>query len=530
MQIGLSFFALAALWALQKPESVASAEPSERIFELDDKLTRLERKFQNGYRKLFYGPQVTAEQEQNYALLELAIEMVESDAILYAHQRRGLLAAQRVINDHFVTRIAPLSPVLVPSSDLVDMIIKRSIAQSIKSGFYAIEYRRKKIYLIAKENAAHPKVLALSRIYAWSTSATEGQETRATKEFEDLLNRYKEDVPFLWSAARLSQTLSAIDELIGRAAGQDLDEKRLLKEYIDPAVLVELFMARHRTKDKFKPLLPEQISSVSMRDIVVYEDKIIQESEGIGSYLKDLDGKLKLMDDVFDQTIQEMFYEQQHMGITKSNYPLLAISSYMADTEALMYAEERRMLTVIRDLIEQHEPEMFSKFLSFDKNLIYIIEHRLLMFAVERIIARATERKKKLYLMLRRYDSKDGIKELAREHIQHINSRKLLLEQIQMSLHLYLRTIWGAIPERRRAVDHLVNLGITLWSAGLEEAQLLQTNLDPSLFRDLLRTRQRSFKKIYRASGASIDAVTPREIAEYESELFGFSINITNPN
>lgn len=511
--------ALAALWTIQRSKLVVSVGPSQRVFDLDYKLTQLYRSFQDGYRRLYYGPWVAAVHEQYYPLLELAIEMVECEAILYAYQRQGLLAAQEIINKYFVARRAPLNPMLVPSSDLVDMIIMRSIAQSIKNGFYAIEHRRKRIYLIEKKHEYHPKVLALTRIYARYTVTTEVKETKAGEKFAELLNSYKDIVPFLWTAGHDSQILSAIDELLREVTGPDLDETGLLKRYVDPEVLVEVVTVRHRSQERFEPLLPEQVRSVSMKDVVLHEDKVMQESEGNLFYLKDLDRKLELIDERFEQTMQEIFYDQQHLGITKGNFPLLAVSSYMADCEALMYAEERSMLTVMRDLIEQHEPEASLKLVNLDKNLIYIVEHRLFLFAIGSIIARSAERQKKLYLMLKRYDIKDGVKELAREHILHINDRKSQLRDIQMSLHMYLQNFWGELPERKQMVELMVEKGISLWSAGLTEAHLQRTNLNSGLLKDLNGARQKAFKNIYRPSGASIDAVTAEDIAKYESEL-----------
>lgn len=524
MQKRLTLVALAAIWVLQVHDAVAG--PGRRVFELDRDLRQLDRKFHEAFRKFFYVPEAVAVREDSFFLLDLAIEVALSDAIVYAHQRRGLQAAREVINKYFVARRAPLNPVLVPDSDLVELIIQRAVAESIKRGLQAIEGRRKRIYLLEQRHADHPRVLTLARLFARSLMTLEVKETNARLDFQVLLGKYKEYVPFLWSAAHESEVTSAIDQLIQEAAADgDLNEDALLRRYSKSTVLVDLFVAQDRWKGQFEIWPADEISAVRMKDITVYEDQITQQTEGIGAYLKDLEWKLVQMDEFFEQVIDEVFYEPQNMGVTKNNYALHAVTSFMADCEALMYAEERRMLVVLRDLVEQQQSDVFQRLYELDKNLIYVIENRLLLFTVESIIARASDRKKKLILMLKRYDTVDGVRDLAREHLARINGRRRQLADIQMTLHLYLQDIWGALPERKQMVDQVVQEGIETWTAGLDDGHLLNSALDPTLFKDLVDTRKKSFKKIYRPSMSAIEAVTARDIAMYEGGLFGIDIS-----
>lgn len=528
---------LAALQRSAQADRVQEAEG--RLTEVNHMLSDLTKKFIEQMRIVFYDGQQAAQENENWPLLVISGLVARVEASLYAIQSRALFIAQDIIATFFVAKTMPLDQALVESQYLIDMIINCLINHSIDNGLKAVEWDRKKIYLLLRTYEDNPGVKDLAVQYFGSIAALRGKRAESEQAFEQAMNNYKYDSPMILFAEHETATLEAVDRIIKEAVmfsnslegvedgAEGMSQEQLLAKYVNPEIMADLNKSEALAAGKLPIHFEDhEIDAQDLDGAQVYEDRALQEAGNLNSYLIEIDHRQQDLDNNFDQAAKELFYAPQRVADqdNQTNYPLLAVSAQIAEIEGLLYADERRMLTIIRDIIQQNT-NIFTYVLAISRRPIDIMIKRLMKHAIEYGLKSVEWRRKKVFLISQRYEG-DTMDALLTNFYRRLNYRKEQVEreaaQVQeMNLLLKHEITATTIDVMMKTVREHMDAAVQKWRDESDDPRLLRAFLEPTLLSAIKATKNRTYNRVHRAEGRMLAGITIKALDDYEKGLTG---------
>lgn len=530
MRLSAFVFVLVMVIKLQPAESNAASEVLGGVYQ---KMAALSNSLISDMQEFFYKYRTPALSIEDYTLLFLATSIAESESILCAFQRRGLLVVEMIIKKYFIDKTEPLDRVLVRSRCLLELIATRAFVLSLERGLSAIERHRKEICLVQlKYESTYPSVMDLTRKYLKLRTNDAWKLDAVNQNFDQTLSRYKDIVPLRLSGipvadmdVDISETLRVIDQMITTtemSIGGPMPIDVLLKTYTDPKLHLDIKYSIFLCNGNADRPSAQVVDTLPMAQVLRYEEKIIQETTALDNYLRQIDLRAAELDERFNQFLQEIFYNVYNAALVNNNYPVMALSAQMAEMEALLHASEKRMLDIIRSDLDHNA----------DYSHIIATNSRAIDMLVLRLIARAAAngfkiielRRKKLYMVMRRYEEYYGVRDLATKYARHMNSRQTALvstvSKIRELVHDYRRDVPEAQANHVFAtVDRLAEAEASKWNFGWDEYYLLRQHLNQTTFDQIRTACQKSSNKVHRPRGDLVVANTMEQILQYEANL-----------
>lgn len=515
-------------FGLSRKCALAMDMAENRLRDLNQELANLKEQFVEDTNSIFYD-RLRARSDINHPLMVLSAHIAELQATLYAFQRRGLFVAQEIIQKYFIDNSKRLSKIFISNYFLVDMIVQRCIEHSIQDGLYEIEKPRKLIYLLLRRYEDEPGVLELAREYLQNIVILSVKGNFVQTDFIESFEGYKQAVSLMFSSRLASATLKALDDMIDDA-WDSLNENNLLGKYVDPKLVTDIQTAKRKTAGKIDEINPESIETIKMSTVLLYEEKIAEELHGLALSQRYVDLKQADLDEQFTTNIKGIFYEHQLLAEIDENFPLMDLSIKITECEGLMYVNERRMLNIIHQIIDQCAIAFASNSESnFDP--IDIIAQHLIKYSLENGLVAIEERRKEIYLLLQRYDRRMVFKELAHKYARFIQDRKVKI----VDAEIYIRDLWSdyqvdvanqlsaeQVSNVMSIVGQIVETAVELWrkeAEDLGQSALLQKYLEPRVLQDLEYAKQEALGKAPQVDADEIRSVNIVDVMVYDDKL-----------
>lgn len=528
---GLALAAAAALLAPPVDCDVAS----EMLAAVHEHMARLDRDLAAEMSKVFYDHRTLAQAEENYILLYLSAQMAESEAAMYAMQKRALLAAEIIIKEYFVAKTQPLGPLLIRGKSLIELIVKRSLVSSIDRGLTMIERHRKEIFLLQlKFEFTQRGVMDLTRAYVRLRAANEAQYNAERHELGDALNRYRDvaqlrlaDATAAHAEVDVVGTMGLIDQMLRMAelaadghAALDLDA--VLDKYAGPYLARDIKYSRFLAGQVDKPSA-SIIDAVSMHKVLTYERKIVEETTALDTYLRQIDLRANETEQRFRRNLREIFYDVYNEARLNENYPRQALSAQMAEIEAFLYAGEMRMLALIKRMFIEHISD-FANIIATNSRPVRMLVLRLVARGAANGFNVVELRRKKVYQTARRYKRYYGVKDLSTRFARHMNASQTALVDTVSEIRQLVSVYRDEVPEAQAnsvlvTIDRLAEAEATKWLFGSDEYYLLRNHLDARTFEDIRQACQKSSNKVYRPRGDLYNSISMDEILQYDNLL-----------
>lgn len=509
---------------------------TDRLAELKRTLADMNDKFREHLRKVLYDQIQLSERTQNHALMAISVKISESEAILYAFRRRALLVTAEIIEKYFITKSIPLNRNLVSNRYLLDIIALYAYGRAIENGLIAIGQHRRVIYLLEKTYERRPGVKDLARIYSRSIADIVHKENAVRQVFERALLSYIEVIPLRMFNVNVTDTMRAAVEMILETeklvdqADYALSMEQLVQKYVDPGAVFDIAQVSQKTLATVEQFGSEATQAVRMEDIDSYDQAVVQSRlSGVPTHLsyqysvRDMNKALHAR---FQQTMRKLLYERQQVAAKEGNFPLMALSAQMAETEALMYVQEVRMLWILEDLFERNAL-LVGRLLVTNRKPFDALAQRLINFAIDDGLAMIDSSRKRIYLIEQRYDERPGVKELARDYASGIYSRKTRLIRGEFeSKHLIDSfKLEAQSQEQARTLLEVVD---GMYDHATEKyrrsnsniAYLLKSFSEPQVYQTIRHAKNRSANRYVRPSLSETNAVKNEQIYNYEYSLF----------
>lgn len=508
-----------ALLQISQRYNVGCIDAPAKLENIHQRLVQLGESFLEKMRIVFYDQQQVPD---NPPLHSISVFIAELEIIVYVYQRSALLSAEGVIRSYFIARTEPLEENLEESDNLIDSIVNLMLKRSADSAIRGIEQQRKDIFLLLRTYQEAPGILELAKTYFQEINAIKDQQESSNREFEESLERYR-DEGWLFSQAHATEStvLVALDKIISRSMDR-MNTDQLLQKYADPKLLLDVRVAKINIPPDIDAIL---VTSVTMKDVLDYENNRQQEivsSVGIASYLKAIDRELTDMHVAFEQSMNEVFY-QQLLSEKAGSRPLLSLAVQAAEIESSMYSYERNMLFVVKDMILQQYDE-FNRIFDITTVPIDIIKYRLLDYAIKTALHELSRRRKVMYLLFRRYDYMEVVKELASRYFALIDSHKIKVNEGRQSLAALDREVSESLPEEMvpelmNYIDQMIEAASRNWfkiSVGMGAMDLMKEHVDPILIESLRIAKQKAAITVDSFSQNLIDSVSIDDVDTYE--------------
>lgn len=527
----LLFISIATPLHLHRCNDDQNANPYEgQLRYIGSNITELRLNHKRTMRAFFYDKKIANDPVLRYLVAHLA----KCESILYAARRAGMDQADTMLREYFIHTTKPMNPMLVANEHLAEVFVQRLIAGSIEDGLYKMEQCRKKSYLLlTRSELYHDLKGAMIRAleHFARIASTEAAETAAQRAAELALEKYIEQGQSL-PETDFVMLFMAIDEMIS-CEPAPTDSEQLVTSYVGQKLRTDIMNATLLMKGVIGRFSPDQIDSVDMNDVLFYEDKVIEAFDRVDRYTTEFELRLIQLDSTFRDAMQAMFYQRKQLSDELNDLPLLAVASQVARLEALMYADERRMLIILRNLSIISREE-FARIYVADRNMIDLLETSLVRYVVEqhlRSSARLVRDRKCLYLLLCKFgtdsssQSSSRCKQLAVEHFRRTLQREARATELGEQCRSIRRRVQMVLPGgAQRIFDDLEAAARAEWRKDSAERRL-SYNIDPHLLMDIKEAKIQSYNKLLRPPNIVVDRVTHSDMVDYEDRLLALAGN-----
>lgn len=246
--------------------------------EIDADLAVLGQGFDQAITELFYKQQRKADQgEGNLPLVALSAEMAEVQVSLYLDEYNMFEIIKMMVKRHR----NDIGYILLINRKLIDIMVKHLIEFAVETGLNAVQWRRKKIYLIASRHLSRDVKMLCREFYRRINSHAEKGE-RARAEIVELTDAYRKEL----DAAQASEILDSVQNYVREASrwwlncAEDIQKRR---NSLDKPYLIEAIKEAKRSAHKhvYRPR-SDTISSISMDQVLEFENEIsAAQSEGV---------------------------------------------------------------------------------------------------------------------------------------------------------------------------------------------------------------------------------------------------------
>lgn len=225
--------------------------------------------------------------------LALALQVLDSEMVHYAVEKRTLLAARSLIERHFVAGSEPLDEFFAPSAKLADAILGRAVMRAIADALLGTESGSKKIYLLGKGHKAKPQIESILRDYFEGVVAKRERAAAAEDAMERALEEYAKS-----TGRDTKSTLVGIDELIDEAMdcpicmeenepleelsgmhsmfrGGDKDLAQLVRQFVDKKLLDDFRSAVLHSSKSTHAIDSDEIESIDSDELMDLEEEIL---------------------------------------------------------------------------------------------------------------------------------------------------------------------------------------------------------------------------------------------------------------
>lgn len=529
--VRLEIIALLLISLIGQQQRIECDEFQNRHSSVYRKVADLRDEFNKDVKHNFYDK--TARRDNSHDVVAIAAKMAESKAILHAYQLRGLMIAGEIIRIYFIQASRPLNEILMRSKHLVDLIVDRILIRSIEQGLQAIEHYRKELYLLLMHYGHDSGLKHMAKEYSRSIAIIERRETALRQGLQASLHKYRELVPLtLFVNDTEPDVIQTIDEMINDAeqltdrfegaSGMDKTNS-LLRKYIDPKVFLDIRMAIERTANRIQFFASIRVQSVNMTEVKLFEDQALLENDQIANCLDEINRMYDDLDAKFRDYIGEIFEQPQQVNDTAKNYPLRGVSALMAEYGALLYSDDRRMLTVMKDLIEEM-PVEFNQTVALDNRPMDILVKRLVKYADENapFTNERARRKYKIYILLRHYDHIGGVRALGRLFANHNINREQRASRAGVCLMQsmeQLRETPGRASQMLDFIENYFSVVVSKWQDHPDEQRLLRLTLDRNLLARIRQERVKASNRLLRVRRSDLLHIDISKVRRYELRL-----------
>lgn len=514
----------------QQPAGANTVDISKNA--LNEKSSYLKASFREVMQEVFYQRRQSAEAAGEYPMLKLLIEMAKMEVSHNKLEQEALTVAKYVIEQYFTAENSENWP--PKTRGLADLIASRLIQRACDRQLDEQQTRRKRIYLLLKHFYYDAGIRELAREYSMRMKGKEARAAKAQAILDRALRQYKRAVSDQFPAPRVSTTLESIDSMIFKAKSSLMDPFRGVGS--NDRVSLDIASTESKLMDKLPQMSISHVDQVKMEKVIAYENS--QAQSYIDDILNDVNRMGHQLDDQFEQLLRNILYEPQQKSEADRDYPLMAISAHMAKCSALLYTSEKRMVRIVHEVIKQYSIEKAKPLkgsLVANKNLIDIIIKRATERAIREGFAEIEYGRKRLFLLLIKYDNDRYIKEMARKFFQYLQGARHRLATASAtfpSLKRYKNDVsfvlTESVSDTLNAIDELIERAVMADSLLLVKENLLadvnRINLNYLLAKfvqshvvDSIRSaEQRTASQLSEIDPKSIKSVDMEEVLVYE--------------
>lgn len=276
--------------------------------------------------------------------------------------------------------------------------------------------------------------------------------------------------------------------------------------------------------------------------VAVAQHRQVVSSGTIEGCLRDVSNRIDDLEESFDDSIQRIFYDRQPLARSTNNLALMALSGKMAESIALMHAEQRKMMLIVYDIIKERfidRQKPLDEVLMDNRNLIELVVQRSVKYSTRLGIAMIDDRLREIYLILLQSDGDPQVKQLARDFFQVLRDKDDMIQQssdiIDQSWDRYIEENEHRLSEQQiadtfKAIDKLIDESIEAADRSLlpdsedpledlDEEVMLEHYISPKLVTDVRMAIYSTVGKVYDPDEDAIDEVDMKAIEEYKRSV-----------
>lgn len=262
----------------------------------------------------------------------------------------------------------------------------------------------------------------------------------------------------------------------------------------------------------------------------------------IEASLYDVSNKIDDLQENFDLTIKKIFYDKQPVAREEASYGLMLLSAKMAESIAIMHAEQRKMLLIVYDIVKDYFVEKtkpLDEVLMDNKHLIELVVQRSIKYSTRLGLSLIDDRLREIYLLLLQFDKDSHVKQLAREYFQVLKDKELMMKQagdiIDQSWDRYIeenedRLTDSQLTDTFKVIDKLIDAAIDFADKALvpdsedpldelDEEVMLENYVSPKMIIDIRLAIYNTVGKVEDLNEEAIEAVDMKSIDEYKRKI-----------
>lgn len=516
---------LIVLFSVIQQQLVRSDSIGDCRRELADRVARLDTNFQEIMNITFYDRFHRATSLRNFPMAQLVARVGRFELLQYLRERKALLVANDIITKYLAAEASSSDDWPPKTRSFADLVVSRSIQRACESEFGAEPDMLKEIYILLGLYDYEQPVADLAHDCSLRMTDKEKRAVKAKEIVEDALHKFRRDAAT--PSIKVPNLVDYVDELIVEAeSGYDSSHQLVPLEQLTIDI-------RSATQQSSRlTVQPGPAGRVTMEEVVGYAHA--KTTSFIWGILQELHEEQATLADEFQETMQEFFHEPQRVANDPPmlDYALMAVSARAAEAEAIMYAAERAMKSVIIRLITQlviEKSKQFSDPLIQNSNLLNLIWERSIQCALEYGLDKTFRLRKEIYMISKRFQGHNRVEKLVHVFYENLHARKyrtyvegdetssrfLKLYQIDVSFVLTDTQVQSTL----RVVEDLINDSVIEYDANLfrdidssrvQEAKLRQV-LGAEIFHKMMAAKTR-----YLLDPNEVDALDVQEVVDFE--------------
>lgn len=514
----------------------SSSIDSSRIA-LNLKIISLDMNFADSIQEVFYEKRDDA--DQNYPVLALLAEIARIELSQHRRERQALMVADDIYEKYFLSTTGTSSASEWPprTTGLAELIVSRLVQRACEREMREEQYTRRRIFDIFNMfNIFHIShifdtyeqsndIQDIASDYAVRLKDRRSRADAAKTQMERAMDRYAAEVSSMgqFSAAQMSQLLATVDQIINEADSRfNPGRHERSDEDISKDIAATARQAAARIDTQSMGLL--DLDSIDR--VEEFED--LQAMEHTNNVLIDIDIELSDLEDEFNRTMDELFHDVQAVAAQNGDVPLKAMSARIAECEAILYSSERRMLLVVRDIIDNYfvkkEKELPEPLID-NRNLVDLVWRRAVGHALEGGFQEIAQLRKEIYLMANKYD-KSYLVGLARLFYSSLLLRKDELSEDDADSFLHSKKYQSDVAfvmseaqlsDTMKAVDRLIDEAVAMdYLSELDQTGALREAIGDELLQKI-----RDAKQVYEEDQEQVRSTDLQDVIAYEDLLLG---------
>lgn len=540
---------------------VRSKTIHDSLAELDRKVTNLDANFKEIIEEQFYRPRNYIGrfhepwQVERYAFLKSFVEIAKIELSQYKRERRALLVAKNSIEKYLSNTTSETdSDHEVPMTKcLTDYIISRSILRAYDDDIGQHE-SRKKICIFAETYHTTNYLKAQARNYYIRLEDREALERRTWDNVYDALKTLRSVSDNMLKSDKSNSIEALILNIDSEYEVNDDPELMRTPIWIGQVILdialTDIEATRRARVSKFQlDELDKMVIGLTMDHVHGFEESVVLSPMEHRIYhprptsrdlLLQMDWLQRVLSYDFDLLIAADFDDiPSRISREHGTYHARALSALLAKSYGLIYAVEKTMLRIMQKTILQYfvdGSKHLSTSLIENSNLIELIYQRSTQHAIETGLLRTLDIRKRIFLLLKKYEQQTYLRQLSDRFYQHIQMKKnkyaeaaeigsQLLRKYNNDVLLVLSDT--EVQNTLAAVDEIINKAIEhdgsrmlLKVGNVTEEDLgyfLRQNVGERVLHKIVERDEEMKSKGYQWSQSDVDSIAIKEVSGFEA-------------